>query len=88
MEHHHFIARDYPNIPIPYNLVFSVSTHDIIPLPAPPLFDSVARGGYRLVPADIIAYRDAQAAVEAEDEPQQWDEWMLVPQYPYYHTGY
>ena len=48
MEHHHFIARDYPAIPIPYNLVFSIETRDIIPLPAPALFDSVARGGYRL----------------------------------------
>ena len=32
MEHHHFVARDYPNIPIPYNLVFSIETRDIIPL--------------------------------------------------------
>ena len=45
MEHHHFLARDYPNIPIPYNLVFSIETRDIIPLPAPALFDFVARGG-------------------------------------------
>ena len=42
MEHHHFVARDYP---IPYNLVFSIETRDIIPLPAPALFDFVARGG-------------------------------------------
>ena len=79
MEHHHFLARDYPNIPIPYNLVFSVKTRDIIPLPAPALFDSVTRGGYRIMPADIIAYRNAQAAAEAEEEPQQWDEWMPAP---------
>ena len=31
MEHHHFLAQDYPNIPIPYNLVFSIKTRDIIP---------------------------------------------------------
>ena len=43
LEHHHFIARDYPNIPIPYNLVFSIETRDIIPLPAPDLFDPVTR---------------------------------------------
>ena len=74
MEHHHFLARDYSNIPIPYNLVFSVETSDIIPLPAPALFDSVARGGYKIMPADIIAYRNAQAAEEAaQKEPPQWD---------------
>ena len=88
MEHHHFLARDYPNIPIPYNLVFSVNTPDSIPLPAPALFDSVARDGYRIMPADIIAYQNAQAVAEVEEEPQQWDEWMPAPQYPYYHPGY
>ena len=65
MEHHHFLARDYPDIPIPYNLVFSVKTRDIILLPALALFDSAARGGYRIMPADIIAYRNAQPAAEA-----------------------
>ena len=62
MEHHHFLARDYPDIPIPYNLVFSIKTHDIIPLHAPTLFDSATRGGYRIMPADIIAYQNAQTA--------------------------
>ena len=85
MEHHHFLARDYPDIPIPYNLVFSIETRDIIPLPAPTLFDLVARGRYRIMPADIIAYRNGQAGAKAEEEPQQWDEWMPAPQYPYYH---
>ena len=65
MDHHHFTDIESPNIPIPYNLVFSIESHDIIPLPAPALFDSVARGGYRIMPADIIAYRNAQAAVAA-----------------------
>ena len=89
MEHHHFLARDYPNIPIPYNLVFSVKTRDIIPLPAPALFDSAARGRYRIMPMDIIAYRNAQAAAKAaQEEPQQWDEWMPAPQHPYYPPGY
>ena len=32
MDHHQFTVVDYPNIPIPYNLVFSVDTCDIIPL--------------------------------------------------------
>ena len=31
MEHHHFHAHNRPNIAIPYNLVFSVKTHDVIP---------------------------------------------------------
>ena len=43
MEHHHFLAHDRPDISIPYNLVFSVKTRDVIPLHAPALFDSVAR---------------------------------------------
>ena len=88
MEHHRFLARDYPNIPIPYNLVFSIETRDIIPLPAPALFDSIARGRYNIMPADIIAYRNAQTAAEVEEEPQQWGEWMPAPQLPYYHPGY
>ena len=63
-----------------YNLVFSVRTHDVIPLPAPALFDPVARGGYRIMPADIIAYRNAQAAEEAaQEEAPQWDQWMPAP---------
>ena len=88
MEHHHFLTQDYPNIPIPYNLVFSVETRHIIPLPAPALFYSIARGGYRIMRADIIAYRNAQAAAEAAQEPQQWDESMPSPQHPYYYPGY
>ena len=86
MDFHHFTAIDYPDIPIPYNLVFSVRTHDIIPLPAPALFDPVARGGYRIMPVDIIAYRNDQAVVE--EEPQQWDPWMPAPQHPDYYPGY
>ena len=86
MEYHQFIAADYPNIPILYNLVFSVGTHDVIPLPAPALFDPVARGGYRIMPADIIAYRNDQAA--AEEEPQSWDAWMTAPQHPNYYPCY
>ena len=89
MEHHHFLAHDRPDIAVPYNLVFSVKTRDVIPLPAPALFDSAARGGYRIMPADIIAYRNAQVAAEAaQEEPQQWDEWMHAPLDPYYHPGY
>ena len=57
MDHHHFTDNNSPGIPIPYNLVFSVRTRDIIPLPAHALFDPVARGGYRIMHADIIAYR-------------------------------
>ena len=77
MDHHHFTDNNSPDIPIPYNLLFSVSTRDIIRLPAPTLFDPVARGGYRIMHADIIAYRKDQAA--AEEEPQQWDAWMPAP---------
>ena len=86
MLHHHFLAHDHSDIAIPYNLVYSVDTRDVIPLPAPALFDSVARGGYRIMPADIIAYRNDQAA--AEEEPQQRDAWMPAPQHPDYYPGY
>ena len=41
------------------------------------------------MPEDIIAYRNAQAAAEtAQEEAQQWDEWMPAPQHPYYPPGY
>ena len=58
MEDHQFIAVDYPDIDIPSNLVFSEKTRGIIPLPAPALFDHVARGGYMVMPVDIVAYRN------------------------------
>ena len=86
MDHHHFTDKESPNTHIPYNLVFSTDTRDIIPLPAPALFDPVARGGYRIMPADIIAYQNSQDA--AKEEPQQWDQWMLAPQHPDYYPGY
>ena len=66
MEDHQFIATDYPNIDRPYNLVLSVKTRDIIPLHAPALFDHVARGGYMIMPEDIVAYRNNLAAAQAE----------------------
>ena len=78
MEHHQFIAGDYTNIPIPYNLVFSENTRDIIPLPAPALFDPIARGGYMIMPADIVAYRNNLAAAQAE--PQRWNPQAPAPQ--------
>ena len=56
-------------------------------MPGHALFDSVAKGGYRIMPADIIAYCIAQAVAGAAGEPQQGDEWMPAPQYPYYHPG-
>ena len=58
MDHHHFTDIESPNIPVPYNLVFSVITRDVIPLPAPALFDLVAMGGYRIMSAHIIAYQN------------------------------
>ena len=33
MDHHHFTDNNSPDIPIPYNLVFSIDTWDIISLP-------------------------------------------------------
>ena len=79
MEHHRFIAGNYPNIPIPSNLVFSVNTHDIIPLPAPALFDPIARHGYMIMPEDMVAYRNNLAA--AQEDPQQCDPQVPAPQH-------
>ena len=75
MRDHHFLDDLEPPHLIHYNLVFSEDTRDIIPLPAPALFDSHARNGYTVMPLDIVAYRNALAA--AEEEPQDWD--ALVP---------
>ena len=63
---------------IPYNVVFSVETRDVIPLPAPALFDPIASGGYKIMPADIIAYRNPPV----EEESQQWDAYVPAPPYP------
>ena len=65
-----------------YNLLFNQSHVVDTYLHAPALFDSVARGRYRIMPADIIAYHNTQAAPEADEEPQQWYQWMPAPQYP------
>jgi hypothetical protein len=83
MAAHQFIDGENTTIHIPYNLVFSENTRDIIPLPAPALFDSIARNGYRVMAVDIIAYRNNQAA--AEEEPQEWDTQVLPPQH--FHMG-
>ena len=77
MEHHQFIPPDYPNIPVPYNLVFSVDTRDIIPFPAAALFDPIARGGNRIMPEDIVANRNNQTT--AQEEPHQWDPHVPAP---------
>ena len=63
--HHPFLAHDRPNIAIPNNLVYNIGTRDVIPLHAPALFDYIAKGGYRIMPADILAYWNAHAAAEA-----------------------
>jgi hypothetical protein len=79
MAAHHFIDGENTTIDVPYNLVFSENTHDVIPLPAPALFDSIARGRYRIMPEDIVAYRNAQEV--AEEEPQEWDTQVPAPQH-------
>ena len=79
MAHHQFIAGENTDIPIPYNLVFGVDTCDIIPLPAPTLFDPISMGRYRIMPEDIVAYRNNLAA--AEEEPQEWDPQVRAPQH-------
>ena len=56
MAHHQIIDGENTDILVPYNLVFSVDTRDIIPLPTTALFDPIARGGYRIMPEDINAY--------------------------------
>lgn len=67
MADHHFLDNTELPEPLRYNLVSSVDTGDIISLPAPTLFDSHARNEYTLLPANIIGYRNNQAA--AEEEP-------------------
>jgi hypothetical protein len=79
MQDHHFIDAPEPPHHIHYNLVFSDDTHDIIPLPAPTLFDSHAKNRYTILPADIVAYRNALAATE--DEVQGWDAQVPLPQH-------
>ena len=68
MKDHQFIVADYPNIDMPYNLVFSEKTRDIIPLHVPALFDQVARGGYKIMHEDIVAYRSNLSAAQAEPQ--------------------
>ena len=48
-------------------------------MPTPALFDSIARNGYTILPADIVTYRNNQAA--AEEEPQEWDAQVPPPQH-------
>ena len=66
MKDHQFIDIDDSINNIPYNLVFSEDTRDIIQLPAPALFDSIARGRYVIMPEDIVAYRNNPAAGQVE----------------------
>ena len=83
LQAHQFLdVTDSPR-DIHYNVVFSKETCDVIPLPAPALFDPIARNGYRIMPDDIVAYRNNLAA--AEEEPQGWD--AQVPPPPHYDLG-
>jgi hypothetical protein len=81
MLNHQFLDVEDKTCEFPYNIVLSVETHDVIPLPAPALFDSIARGGYRIMPADIIAYRNPPV----EEEPQEWDAYVPAP--PQFEMG-
>ena len=79
MVHHQFIDRENTTMDVPYNFVFSQITRDVIPLPAPALFDPIVRGGCRILPEDIVAYRNNLAA--AREGPQQWDPQVPSPQH-------
>jgi hypothetical protein len=81
MLHHQLLDDKDKTCEFPYNLVFSVITRDVIPLPAPALFGPIARGGYRIMPADIIAYRNPPV----EEEPPEWD--AYAPAQPHYEMG-
>ena len=72
---HHFLDNTEPLNPLRYNLVFSEKTCEIIPLYASTLFDSDARNGYTVLPADIVSYRNAEA--------QEWDDQVSPPQHFY-----
>ena len=76
---HHFLVVDRSDLDLPYNLVFSENTHDVIPLPAPALFDHVARIGYMILLENILTYRNNLAVAHAE--PQQWDPMVPAPQH-------
>ena len=53
---HHFTDAANSINNIHDNLVFNEKIGDIIQFPAPALFDSHARNGYTILPADIVAY--------------------------------
>jgi hypothetical protein len=78
---HQFLDVENTTCEFPYNIVFSVETHDVIPLSAPALFDPIARGGYRIMPEDIIAFRNPPV----EEEPQEWDGYVPAP--PHFEMG-
>ena len=66
MAHHQCIDSENTTMDVPYNLVFSEITRDVIPLPAPTLFDSIARCGYMIMPEDIVAYQNNQVVAEED----------------------
>jgi hypothetical protein len=78
MKHHHFLSDSDDSDRIRYNLDYNENTMDIIPLPAPALFDVHTRNGYAVMSKDIVAYR-AELAVAAQ-EPQGWDAQIPPPE--------
>jgi hypothetical protein len=78
---HQFLDEENTTCETPYNIVFSVDTREVIPLPIPALFDPIARRGYRIMPEDIIAFRNPHV----EEEPQEWDAYM--PTLPHFEMG-
>jgi hypothetical protein len=84
MKHHEFIYEGAAPNDYRYNLVFSQTTHEIITLPAPALFDIQARGRYFIIPDDITNYNNMLAAAHDEEiHPRE----AQVPQQDQYIPG-
>ena len=74
MEDHQFIDATDSFHNIHYNLVFGVETYDVT---CTCFVWFYCQGGYKVLPEDIIACRNNQAA--AEEEPQDWDAQVPPP---------
>jgi hypothetical protein len=68
MVHHQFLDGENTTMDIPYNMVFSVRTHDITPLPAPALFDYHSKGRYYVLESKAHAHNSEVVAVRRAEE--------------------
>ena len=69
MKHHQFITRESVVDNMVYRLIFDTNDKKYCPIPAPLLYDNVARGGYSFPLGELRAYLESVGFPEDRTRP-------------------